>query len=93
MLAPEGLGSLPNRPSVPAVSPMSGRAPVFPLSNSGTAPSSTSPHSTLKHPVTGGANSKYNFPGELGMLYTVCILVAQHHSMVIPYASSVLIGQ
>ena len=62
-LAPEGLAGLGNRPPVQITSPMSGRAPGIVLSNPG---SSTSPHNTLGRTPAGGANSKYNFPGELG---------------------------
>ena len=66
-LAPEGLGGLANRPPIQITSPMSGRAPGVVLSNPGsTVPTSTSPHNTLGRTPAGGANIKYNFPGELG---------------------------
>ena len=71
-LAPEGMAGLGNRPPVQITSPMSGRPPGVVLSNPGsTVAASTSPHNTLGRTAAGGANSKYNFPGELGNVSSV----------------------
>lgn len=76
-LAPEGMAGLGNRPPVQITSPMSGRTPVVVLSNPGSTAASTSPHNTLGRTPAGGANSKYNFPGELGNITSISLLVSQ----------------
>lgn len=70
-----------NRTPVPITGSLSSRTPAIVLPNPGptipAGPVSTS-HNSLGYTPTGGANNKYNFPGEIGNFFdSFCTLYVQ----------------
>ena len=55
-----------NRTPLPITSSLSSRTPTVPNPGPPIPAVSVSPHNSLARTPTGGANSKYNFPGEIG---------------------------